>query len=132
MGNTSETGTKVPSHVLALVQEQSKIYRDEATKVRARADLYAKLEAAIKANGSPTQLHSYVRELERLGIEKNDVFLEIKKSLSELCNQYFFTYGDRFRRLCGDLRLEVDGRFPSFLVGGVLHIEVDEENLRTT
>jgi hypothetical protein len=120
------------SSLLSTIQKLAEDDRDNAAKLRRRQKLWKQLETGIKSGANPPQLLACVRELERAGIADAEAFRAIQQTITQQCRDYFLTYGERFRQACTEMGLEVEGRFPSFVVKGVLRVEVDEERLRAT
>lgn len=132
MTDTPQHDAEATNELSSQVQHLAKIERERATKAQQRTQLWTKLENAIESSASPMQLLVYVRELKQAEVETDEAFKGVQTQVEQQCRDYFLTYGDRFRQACAQVHLSAEGRFPSFLVNGVLHVEIDEERLRAT
>ncbi len=118
------------SELLEAIRRLASSERGEITRLRRRQQLWAQLETSIRDGTNPFVPLALIRELERTG--KSELLCEIEQAIVQQCRDYLLDYGERFRQACTKLGLKVEGRLPSFLVNGVLRVEVDEERLQVT
>jgi hypothetical protein len=116
--------------LLKMIRDIAASDKEEVAKLCWRQKLWAQLETSVKNGVEPPLLQALVSELARTGASES--LHDIQQYVSRQCHDYFLTYGERFRQACVEMGLEVEGRFPSFVVNGVLRVEVDEERLRAT
>jgi hypothetical protein len=124
-GPTSPTADLL-SQVAKLEEED----RTAAARLRTRLTLWAALRAAAKNPDDPFRVESCLQELHAAGYSDSEPFRTLCDGIALRCRDYLLGYDDRLRRACVARGLAVSGRFPSFVVGPLVAVEIDETRRR--